>query len=1110
MPSIPSLRRAASRLALFTCSLLLLAAVPASAIDLQDTRLLAEPAVSETHIAFVYAHDLWIARLDGTDVRRLTTHHGSERAPRFSPDGSMLAFSGEYDGNLDVYVVPIEGGVPRRLTWHPFADFVMDWTPDGSAVLFGSQRDDASRGRHVQLFTIPVGGGFPEALPIPSAWAATYSPDGDKLAYNPHLPAFQQWKNYRGGTASRIWLYQSSDHEVAQIRQPEGRSNDTDPMWLEGPSGPRVYFRSDRNGEFNLFSYDPASGEIVQLTHHEDFPVLAASGGHGRIVYEQGGYLHLYDLENESAHRLEIGVATDLVELRERWVEGSEWIQNASISPSGARAAFEFRGEIVTVPADKGDPRQITHSSGTNERSIAWSPDGATLAFFSDASGEYALHLAPQDGRGEARAIPIDGAGFYDTLKWSPDGEHLSFIDNSQSLYLVDLDDGALTKVHSEILYSPVRTLHHAWSPDSRWLAYTAITETYFQVVNLYSLDEKRSQAITEGLADVAEPVFDANGKYLYFLASTNAGPVRTWFAQSNADMEISRDLYLAVLPSGELSPLAKQNDEEKPKSEEEAEKKSDKKEGDTKEGDKKDDAVHVEIDFDGLHERIITVPIGTAAYHTLTPGAAGKLFYIASGAASGPFDQGAPGELKMYDFEAREETSLGDGVAWFEISADRKKMLALIGGDTWVVGEAGKKLDPGEQGLDTGAIRVRIDPRAEWEQIFHEAWRINRDYFYDPGMHGADWPALREKYAAFLPDLATRSDLNRVLRWMSSELSVGHHRVGGGDGLYEVEEIDVGLLGADYEIDQGRYRFKKVYGGLNWNPDERSPLTEPGVEVHAGEYLLAVDGRELRSGENLFSRFEHTVDRIVELEVGPSPDGEGSRTVRAVPIGSERALRNRDWVEGNLRRVDQATDGRVAYVYVPNTANGGHQYFKRYFYPQADREAIIVDERYNSGGLVADYYIDILRRPPISHWAMRYGRDLKTPLASIQGPKVMLIDENAGSGGDMLPWMFRKLGLGTLVGRPTWGGLVGILGFPPLLDGGYITAPNLAIWTEDGFIVENVGVPPDIEVEMLPKEVVEGRDPQLEKAIEVILEQLEANPPTEAKRPPYPIRVRR
>ena len=1068
--------------------------VTAAGQNIHDTRLLAQPAVSAAHIAFLYAGDLWLANRDGSGVRRLTTHEGTEANPRFSPDGKLIAFSAQYDGNTDVFVVGVEGGVPARLTWHPGPDRVQGFTPDGKSVLFTSGRAVHTR-RFTQLFTVPVEGGHPAQLPIPNASKATYSPDGRMIAYTPLGERFNQWKNYRGGTASRIWLYDTRDHSITQIPQPPGRSNDTDPMWI----GEKVYFRSDRNGEFNLFSYDPASGSVRQLTTHTDFPIVNSSSGGGAIIYEQAGYLHVYDPATSRSDRLTVGVAADLIETRPRYATGSRFLRRGSISPSGARAVVEYRGEIITIPAKKGSHRNITNTTAAHERSPAWSPDGKWIAYFSDASGEYELHIAPQDGRGEARRIPLPGAGFYEDPKWSPDGKKISFSDNSWSLYWLDVESGRVRKIAQEPIYGPRKTLHHAWSPDSRWITYTLNTMTYFQQVHLYSLDQDRSWALTDGLSDAHEPVFDESGKYLYFFASTDAGPVNSWFAMSNADMEMHGTLYLVVLQKGVASPLASESDEEVIAAEDEGEKGEGKEEGKGKE------ARRLRIDIEGLSDRIVTMPVGEGFYSNLQPGREGQLYYLKTDRMPG--GQGGA-RLARFDLSKRKEDTLLENASGFDLSADRKKILVVSRGN-WLIAAAGGKIDAGKGRLSTADLQVRIDPRAEWEQIFNEAWRINRDFFYDPNMHGADWPAMREKYAPFLPHLATRADLNRVIMWMSSELSVGHHRVGGGDFLYAPDTIPGGLLGADYEIDRGRYRFAKVYGGLNWNPTLRAPLTEPGVDVKEGEYLLAVNGRDLRPPENLYSRFENTAGKRVEITVGPEPGGRGARTVTVVPIRSESALRNRDWVESNMRRVDEATNGRVAYVYVPNTTGLGHTYFKRYFFPQADREAIIVDERYNGGGQVADYYIDILRRPYISHWAMRYGADLKTPLSSIQGPKVMLIDETAGSGGDLLPWMFRKLGLGKLIGRRTWGGLVGTLGFPVLMDGGSVTAPNLAIWTEDGFVVENVGVPPDIEVEQLPAEVIAGRDPQLERAIEEILKELEANPPKKYVRPPFPIRVR-
>ncbi|MFH1573402.1 MAG: PDZ domain-containing protein, partial [Acidobacteriota bacterium] len=833
-----------------------------------------------------------------------------------------------------------------------------------------------------------------------------------------------------------------------------------------------------------------------------------ASAGGGKIIYEQAGYLPVLDPRSGKPGRLTIGVAADLVETRPRSIKGFRYIRNASVSPSGARAALEFRGEIVTVPAEKGDPRSLTNSTGAHERSPIWSPDGQKIAYFSDASGEYMLHVQGQDGKGEVKSFKLNGSGFYDTPAWSPDSKKISYADNSWSLYWIDLDTGQTKKVASEYLYGPMRakTIHHAWSPDSKWIGYTLNTEVYFQTVYVYSLDQDKSFAITDGLSEVSEPAFDPGGRYLYFFGSTDAGPVKQWFDMSNADMRLTRSLYLAVLRKDIPSPLAKESDEEK------AEAAKEEKPKEAQPG----QPPPFSIDLDRIQYRILNIPLRADEYSSLQVGAAGQIYYLrqlpSAAAPEGPPGPGfgGPGfELHRYDLAKRKDDTLISGIRSYQLTADGKKVLYATR-DSLNITAIADKIQPGQGKINVDAVEVYIDPRAEWQQIFHEGWRINRDYFYATNFHGADWNAMRQKYSVFLPDVAVRGDLNRVIQWMCSELAVGHHRVGGGDRLHEPESVPGGLLGADYSIENGRYRFRKIYGGLNWNPGLRSPLTEPGVDVREGEYLLAVRGQDLRPPTSVFAPFENSANKIVEITVGPNPDGSGARTLSVVPIANDSALRNRDWVEGNLKKVDEATGGRVAYVYVPNTSTSGHEYFKRYFFPQSHKDAIIVDERFNGGGQVADYYIDHLRKPFISYWGMRYGADLKTPGAAIHGPKVMLIDETAGSGGDLLPWMFHKLQLGPLVGKRTWGGLVGTLGFPVLMDGGVITAPNLAIWTpEGGWVVENEGVPPDIEIEQTPADVIAGRDPQLEKAIEIVMAELKKNPPPEHKRPPFPVRAR-
>jgi tricorn protease len=1075
---------------------LLVGASLAGAADIHDTRLLADPALSADRIAFAYANDLWTARLDGTGVERLTSHPGIESGPKFSPDGRLVAFTGRYDGNTDVYVVSADGGVPRRLTWHPGVDTALGFTPDGKSVLFSSPREVYTT-RYLQLFTVPVEGGAPQRLPIPHAAKAAISPDGKTIAYLPVYEAFNEWKHYRGGTASRLVLFDTKTYAAWKVPQPEGRCNDTDPVWL----GDRLYFRSDRDGEFNLYAFDPTTKAVTRLTEHADFPVLGLSAAAGRILYEQAGRLHLLETASGTVKRLQIGVAADLVETRPRYVKGTKYLREASLSPSGARAAFGFRGEIVTVPREKGDDRNLTRTPGAHDRFPAWSPDGKQVAYFSDASGEYALRLSAADGRGEAREIALKGSGFYSDPRWSPDGKKISYTDNARTIWIADVASGQQTKVDGDPVYGPEKVLHHAWSPDSKWLAYTRNTPTYIDRLWLYSLADGKSLPITDGLADASFPVFDPNGKYLYFLVSTDAGPVQDWFSQANADLAASRSIYLAVLAKGVPSPLAKESDEEGAKKEEPP-----KAGADAKVAPKP--PVVVSVDPDGLAQRILALPPKAAGYSDLQVGTTGQLFYRKEPGAQ----RGADTSLARFDLDTRKEDTLAEAVNGYQVSADGKRVLVKVK-DAWSIcdlADKADKLDLAKEKLKLDAVMVKIDPVAEWAEIFSDAWRINRDYFYDPGMHGADWKAMRAKYAAFLPDVTTRQDLNRVMQWLFSELAVGHHRVGGGDSLADTEAAPGGLLGADFAVENGRYRFQKIYGGLNWTPDLRSPLTEPGVDVKPGEYLLAVEGVALRYPDNLYARFERTAGRLVDITVGPNPSGTGSRTVKVVPLENEQPLRNRDWVEGNLRKVTEATHGRVAYVYVPNTAELGHTYFKRYFFPQADREAIIVDERHNGGGSVADYYIDILRRPVISHWAMRYGADLKTPIAGIHGPKVMIADETAGSGGDLLPWMFKKLGLGPVVGTRTWGGLVGILGFPVLMDGGFVTAPDLAIWTEDGWIVENEGVAPDVEVEQTPAEVIAGHDPQLEKAIELATKDLPKDPPPPVRRPPFPVRVRR
>jgi len=1110
-----------------------------------DTRLMTNPAVSKTHVAFVYSDDLWIAGIDGSNPKRLTSDLGVESNPVFSPDGSIIAFSGQYDGNTDVYTIPIAGGTPTRLTWHPGTDTVRGFSPDGKSVLFGSAREVYTL-RHSQLYLVPLTGGMPEKLPIPTAFESTFSPDGSHVAYCPHRDASSVWKNYRGGTHSRIWVYKRADHSIVEIPKPKGmRCNDLDPNWI----GDTILFRSDRNGEYNLFAYDVNTKNVAQLTSFSDFPVLDIAIGGGNLVFEQAGYLHRFDPASKQTTRLRIGITSDNVEARPRFVKNARYARGGSVSPSGARAAFEYRGEIVTVPAEKGDPRNLTNSPGAFDRDPSWSPDGKTIAWFSDGSGEYELVLAPQDGRGETRRVKLSGAGFYQSIVWSRDSKKLTFSDNSGTMYWFDIESSKQTKI-IEPQFGRSRGLKaSSWSHDSKWLTYAIDTAANISRVFVYSLDQNKSFAVTDGLSEATEPVFDASGKYLFFLSSNDTAMSKHSFSQSASDTQRPRfSLNLVVLRNDLATPFKRESDEEKGEAARPG-------------GDAGDDARErmramaeakrpkepLKIDFDGLDQRIVSFPMSPGSYFNLQAGSAGQIYYVArseseqGGGRGGRGGGSFGGALHRYDLERKRDDTIQTSVTSYELTPDGRKMLystgqswiiapstpssgggapslpALLGGGGRRSGGGAPSAAPSSAGgessaktLNLDAVEVRIDPRAEWQQIFAEAWRINRDYFYAPNMHGADWPAMRKKYEPFVSDVTNSSELYRVIGWMLSELAVGHSRYSPGERMHEPKSVGGGLLGADYRLDNGRYQFAKIYGGLNWSSDFRSPLTAPGVNVKAGEYLLSVNGVDLKAPTEVYSLFENTAGKTIEITVGPSADGKGSRTVSVEPLASESQLRNRDWIEGNLQKVHKATNGRVAYVYVPDTAAGGMASFKRYFFPQVDKEAIIVDERSNSGGQYADYYIDILRRPYTANWAQRYGAGSRTPGAAIFGPKVMIIDEGAGSGGDLLPYMFRKFGLGPLVGKRTWGGLVGVGGYPSLMDGGSVTAPHFAFWDEEGFGVENVGVPPDVDVEQLPADVIAGRDPQLEKAIDIIMKELEKNPPKKPQQPPPPVRVRK
>jgi tricorn protease len=1099
---------------LLVCFLLILMSPSAGTADAPDGYLLLQaPALNQTHIVFMFGGDLWSVPRAGGEARRLTSSIGIETNPTFSPDGRQIAFTGEYDGNMDVFVMPAEGGVPRRLTWHPAPDVVWGWTPDGKRILFTSNRTSFSS--FSELFTVGLDGGLEEKLPLPMGYEGGFSQDGKQIVYVPIRRAFNAWKRYRGGTATPVWIAGLADSRIEKV--PRERSNDFNPMWV----GNKVYFLSDRNGTVTLFAYDPKTKKVVQVIENRGLDIKSASAGPGAIVYEQFGSLNLYDLKTGKTSPVRITVAGDMPEVRDRYINVGSRLANAGLSPSGARAVFEAHGEIITVPEEKGDPRNITNTLGVMERYPAWSPDGKTIAYFSDESGEYMLYLKPQDGKGEAVKISLaDKPSFYSTPRWSPDSKKIAYLDCHLILWYIDVNEKKPVRVDKDRFLVGLSDSDPNWSPDSKWLAYSKRLPNYMGAVFLHSIESGKSYQLTDGMSDARYPVFDADGKYLYFAASTDSG------ASLQPDIHalsrpVTRSLYLVVLPKEAPSPFAPESDEEKATEEKKAkEKKAEEKKPAEKpaEAEKSPDAgpkaVTVKIDLENILQRVLSIPMPARNYVELQVGKSGTLLAIEA-AAFIPGGAAAAGyTVHRYDLKARRSDVVVSGIAAFQMASKGEKYLYSQAG-RWYI-SALRPMPPagappaaptasGANALPTENIQVWISPRLEWRQMFREAWRIEREFFYDPNAHGYDLAAAEKRYAPYVDNIVSRRDLNYLFAEMLGGIEVGHLGVGGGD-MPSANRIPTGLLGADYKIENGRYRFARVYNGENWNPELRAPLTQPGVNVVAGEYLLAVNGRELTARDNVYSFFENTSGKQVLLKVGPSPDSQGSREVTVVPVANEMALRNYAWIEDNRRYVDKATGGRVAYVYMPDTAFGGYRNFNRYFFAQVGKDAVIVDERFNGGGMLATDIIEYLQRKLLSLVATRDGEDEVQPQGAIFGPKVMLINEFAGSGGDAMPWYFRAAGIGPLIGKRTWGGLVGRAGAPSLMDGGIVTAPSSGVWSpKTGWIAENVGVAPDIEVDLDPALVRQGKDPQLDKAIEVIMADLAKNPPPKPKRPAYP-----
>jgi len=1096
--------------------------------------LLRNPSLSQDKVAFLYAGDIWTVSRQGGDAERLTSNGHVVAGPFFSPDGAQIAYSAHLLGNTDVYIAPAEGGVPRRVTWHPAGSEVVGWSPDGKNVLIAS---GALSYRHfLKLFLVHAdGSGMPEPLPLPAGAQASYSPDGQSIAYEPITKWEPAWKRYVGGQTTPIWIVNLKTLDLVKV--PRDNSNDSDPVWV----GTSVYFLSDRNGPISLFRYDTGSKEVSQVGANKSYDLKSVQAGPGGLVYEQFGALHLVDTATNADKTLSIRIHGELPNLEPHLATvRPDEIRNVTFSPTGARAAFEAHGEIFTVPAEKGDTRNLTNTSGTAERNPSWSPDGKTIAYFSDASGEYQLFLHDQTGFKPPTVIDLgpDASYFYNPA-WSPDSKHIAFADKHQRLWVVDVPSGTPPAAAKPVLvdhgiYGTFGSeFGQVWSPDSKWIAYNRDLDNQLHAIFLYSMDTHKFTQVTDGMSDATNPAFDANGKYLYFIESTNDGPTNAGIDLSSLDRAEATAPYVVVLAKDGASPIPPESDDEKIKEEKkpEPDKSADDQKKDDKSADKdkstdkdnsadkdkdkeaakdeKDKPVKVTVDLDGIGNRILSLPIPPHNYEEIKTGKAGVLYLFETSPVGRPASEDHEPDIRAvwrFTLEKRHPEIVLSDLDHFTVSHDGSKVLyARKGG--WTIAPA-DDLKPGNDNpgkpLNLGAMQTTIDPRAEWRQIYQETWRIERDFLYDPNTHGLSIPKIEAKYKPYLDNLASRDEFTYLNIEMLGEISIGHMFVGGPRPHDTAPKT--GLLGADYKIENGRYRIVKILGGQNWTPGLASPLTLPGVYVKEGEYLLAVNGRELHGDDNLYQFFDGTAGKQTVLHVGPNPDGKDARDVTVIPIDDEDGLRNIDWVEANRRRVNELSGGKVAYVYMPNTGGSGYSSFNRYFYSQLNKQALVLDERWNEGGLIADYIVDVLKRFPLSGAKERDGLPIHDPVGAIFGPKVMLINQNSGSGGDAMPWYFKKADVGKLIGTRTWGGLVGIGGYPPLIDGGYVMAPRYAIFgLQSEWEVENHGIAPDIAVELLPKDVADGHDKQLEVGVQTVLDELKTTTMPTFPIPAYP-----
>jgi tricorn protease len=1047
-----------------------------------ETRLLRFPDIHRDRIVFVYAGDLYVASTNGGAAAQLTSHNGLEQFPKFSPDGSEIAYSAEYNGTRQVYVIPSTGGTPRQLTWYndvgPMpprggSDYrVLDWTPDGKNVLVRANRLPwgVRMGRY---YRVPADGGDESAMEIPEGGGGMFSPDGKKVVYTPIDREFRTWKRYRGGRAQDVWIYDLENSTSEQLT--DNPATDHQPLWV----GDSIFFTSDREYTLNLYRYSADGSEAV--TSHQEFDVLWPSAGPTAVIYENGGWLYRYDPVSRESQRLTITIGGDRPATLPKVVEASEFIETADLSPTGKRVLITARGDIFSVPAKDGPVRNLTRTPKFREINATWSPDGKQLAYLSDASGEYEIWVRPVGG-GDARRVTEDGEIWRFAPVWSPDSSMLLFGDKNQRLNVVDVDTGRVSVLDASN-HNDIRD--YSWAPDSRFVTYVKNNELGIGSIWIHSLGDERKYQLTSDMTDDYNPVFDPKGRYLYFLSSRDQNlqfssiefnymvtdSTRVYAAQLNADQPA-----LFLPKSDEVTSAADADDGEE-------------------EGASDDEKITIDIAFEGIEDRLVALQSAGGNYDNLVASPKGPVY------VSG---QGDDANVVLFNLGEESEEVILEGAQEFSLSGNGEKVLYTAGGALGIA-DLSAEQDPGEGRLKLDDMELLVNPKVEWQQMYADGWRILRDWFYDPNMHGQDWDEIRSKYEPLVEHVAHRADLDYIFGEIAGEMNAGHIYVQSGDQP-SVDRRNGGLLGAEFEREDGYYRVSKIFKGEAWQTMFFSPLAAPGMDVSVGDYIIAVNGDSTTGVRNFYQLLENTGGDIVTLTVNDKPRESGSRDLMVSTITSETQLRYLDWVEDRARRVDELSGGRVGYVHLPNTAGDGNRELFKRFLPQMNKDALIIDARYNGGGFIPDRMIELVSRKPLNYWKRRGLEPSATPAFAHVGPKATLINGYSSSGGDAFPYYFKKLGLGPLIGTRTWGGLIGISGNPSLADGGSILASTFRFMSTDGeWAVENEGVSPDIEVVDRPELVAAGQDPTLEAAVKHLLEELEKTPPIKLEAPASP-----